>query len=38
MIYSCYMKSVRDTNSDPGLPGKILARLLMNVPEAVDTT
>ena len=32
------MKPVRDTNSDPGLPGKRLALLLMNVPEAVDST
>ena len=38
MIYSCYVKPVRDTNSDPGLPGKMLALLLMNVPEAVDST
>ena len=38
MIYSCYMKPVRDTNSAPGLPRKILALLLMNVPEAIDTT
>ena len=38
MVYSCYMKPVRDANSDPGLPEKILALLLMNVPEAVDTT
>ena len=38
MIYPCYMKPVRDTNSDPGSPVKIPALLLMNVPEAVDTT
>ena len=38
VIYSRYMKPVRDTNSDPGLPGKMLALLLMNVPEAVDST
>ena len=38
VIYSCYMKPVRDTNSDPGLPGKRLALLLMNMPEAVDST
>ena len=38
VIYSCYMKPVRDTNSDPGLPGKMLALLLMNVPEVVDST
>ena len=36
VIYSCYMKPVRDTNNDPELPVKKLALLLMNVLEAVD--
>ena len=36
VIYSCYMKLVRDTNYDPELPVKKLALLLMNVLEAVD--
>ena len=36
VIYSCYMKLVRDSNNDPELPVKKLALLLMNVLEAVD--